>query len=86
MQVFNNIYHLHELKFAYGVQINRTFTKHFTGRQFQGEIRNRDTSDKKNGERDERANFNKIVYQRYQEIRPRASWLACRIDFVDILR
>ena len=25
-------------------------------------------------------------YQRYQEIGPRASWLACRIDFVDILR
>ena len=46
MQVFNKIYHLHDLKFAYGVQINRTFTKHFTGRQFQGEIRNRDTSDK----------------------------------------
>ena len=42
MQVFNNIYHLHELKFAYGVQINRAFTKRFRARQFQGEIRNRD--------------------------------------------
>ena len=32
------------LKFAYYVQINRTYTKRFRGRQFQGEITNRDIS------------------------------------------
>ena len=42
MQVVNNIYHLHELKLAYCVQINRTFTKRFRERKFQGEIKNRD--------------------------------------------